>query len=171
MQERAQPDEVDVAALYPQLSARLLSLVARNVIAPPAVIEEACQVAWSQLHTHRGRVESRGVFGWLATTAMREALRMLRLQKREASLEDPVHWAEVIALPVPAPGPDRVVEMREQLAEVRQLPVRQRQMLWLHGLGYEYGEISAQTGDSRRTVERQLLRAKRSLKRRPEARP
>jgi DNA-directed RNA polymerase specialized sigma24 family protein len=34
----------------------------------------------------------------------------------------------------------------------------------LHGAGYRYAEIAAATGDSRRTVERQLLRAKRALK-------
>jgi RNA polymerase sigma factor (sigma-70 family) len=43
------------------------------------------------------------------------------------------------------------------------LPQRQRQMVWLHGAGLSYVEIAAATGCTRRTVERQLLRAKRAL--------
>ena len=61
------------------------------------------------------------------------------------------------------PGPERAVELRERLAEVRQLPLRQQQMVLLHGFGYRYGEIAEFTGDSRRTVERQILRGKRKL--------
>ena len=38
-------------------------------------------------------------------------------------------------------------------------------MLWLRALGLSYGEIASLTGDTTRTVERQLLRAKGSLHR------
>ena len=35
--------------------------------------------------------------------------------------------------------------------------------MWLQGFGLSYSEIAAYTGDTRRTVERQLMRAKRAL--------
>ncbi len=90
---------------------------------------------------------------------------MVRMQAREVSLDLPGQpGAEIIDFPERAPGPDEVVEMRERLAEVRALPVRQQRIVWLQGAGFDYREIGARTGDTRRTVERQLLRAKRKLK-------
>jgi DNA-directed RNA polymerase specialized sigma24 family protein len=64
-----------------------------------------------------------------------------------------------------AAEPDRVLELSEKLAEVRALPLRQQRIVWLQGLGYEYTEIAAVTGESRRTVERQLSRARQRLTR------
>jgi RNA polymerase sigma factor (sigma-70 family) len=157
-------DPAGLASLYERLAPRVAALVARNVTAPPGVVEEACQVAWSRLVMHRDRVAPESTLGWLTTTATREALRTLRIHRRQLSLDELDGAARVIDLPVRAPGPDRMVELREQLAEVHQLPVRQRQMVWLQGLGYEYEEIARVTGDSRRTVERQLLRAKQRLR-------
>jgi len=46
----------DVGALYRSLSARLEHIVRRDVRAPDAVIEDACQLAWSGLVRHCGRV-------------------------------------------------------------------------------------------------------------------
>ena len=37
-------------------------------------------------------------------------------------------------------------------------------MLWLQGIGLSYDDIAATTGCTNRTVERQLLRAKRTLR-------
>ena len=48
------------------------------------------------------------------------------------------------------------LEHREQLAVVRQLPERQQRLLWLCAAGWRYTEIAAISGDSARTVERQL---------------
>jgi RNA polymerase sigma factor (sigma-70 family) len=157
-------DGLDVAALYPLLARRLTLLVARRVAAPDAVIEDACQVAWSRLIRHRHRVAREAALAWLTTTAVRAALRALERECRERSLDDEAHGARVITLPARAPGPDHVTEMRERLAQIRVLPVRQQRIVWLHGLGYGYTEIAARTGDSRRTVERQLLRAKARLR-------
>ena len=61
------------------------------------------------------------------------------------------------------PAPEQQLEMRERLAEIRALPVRQQRVVLLQGFGYEYDEIAAVTGESRRTVTRQLTRARRRL--------
>ena len=44
------------------------------------------------------------------------------------------------------------------------LPPRQQRLVWLQGLGLTYEEMAGYTGASTRTVERQLLRAKRTLR-------
>jgi DNA-directed RNA polymerase specialized sigma24 family protein len=62
------------------------------------------------------------------------------------------------------PGPDELVEQRERLATIHHLPERQQRLLWLQGLGLSYAEMADSTGCTNRTVERQLLRAKRALK-------
>ena len=63
------------------------------------------------------------------------------------------------------PAPSRALELRERLAEIRRLPVRQQRVVMLHGFGYEYEEIAAVTGETRRTVARQLTRARQRLAR------
>jgi RNA polymerase sigma factor (sigma-70 family) len=113
---------------------------------------------------HRPDVAPGSELGWLATTATRVALRHLRAARRQVSLDDQEQRAHLVRIGAIAPGPERTVELRTRLAAVQQLPVRQRRMVWMHGLGYGYDEIAARTGDSRRTVERQLLRAKRHLR-------
>ena len=155
-------DDVDLGATYERDAGRLEGLVARNIAAAsPEVVEEACQIAWARLHA-RGGPPAGSAFGWLATTAQREALLLVRRQSRELPFTAEAA-ATVIAFPARRPGPERIVELRERLAEVQQLPVRQRRMIWLQGYGYDYEEIAARTGDSKRTVERQLARARTSL--------
>lgn len=155
-------DELD--DVYPRLAPRLHRIVARNITAPAALREEACQFAWSRWLDFCDDVDPASTLGWLATTAIREALRLLRAQSREVSLDDLGSRERVFALREPSANPEQIVTFREQLAEIHQLPVRQQRMVWLHGIGFDYEEIAAQTGDSRRTVERQLLRARRHLR-------
>jgi RNA polymerase sigma factor (sigma-70 family) len=62
------------------------------------------------------------------------------------------------------PGPEEVFERRERLASIRLLPERQQRVLWLHALGLTYVEIARHTGYTTRTVERQLLRARRAAR-------
>jgi RNA polymerase sigma factor (sigma-70 family) len=152
----------DVGELYGTLSRRLEQIVRVDVRAPEAGIEDACQSAWTRLVVHSGRVSSESALSWLATTAVREAVKLLRRDDRELSLE--VSFDSASAPPSPAPGPDELFEHRERLGALARLPPRQRQMLWLQGAGLSYTEIAAATGASTRTVERQLLRAKRTLR-------
>ncbi len=56
--------------------------------------------------------------------------------------------------------PDAVVAAREALRSLAVLPPRQRRILGLFAGGRSYREIATITGDSPRTVERQLMRAK-----------
>ncbi|HET9718931.1 MAG TPA: sigma-70 family RNA polymerase sigma factor [Solirubrobacteraceae bacterium] len=149
---------------YAELAPRLQAIVAHNIRAPQALIEDACQIAWSQWVTHRDRVSPNSVLAWLATTAIREALRLIRQESRHVPLAEGLEaGGRVINLPIRAPGPEQLVEFREQLAEVRRLPVRQQRALLMQGFGYDYREIAAQTGATRRTVERNLLRARQGL--------
>ena len=52
---------------------------------------------------------------------------------------------------------------REALDAVAALPARQARVLGLHVAGYSYAEIGERTGDTYRTVDRQMARARRAL--------
>ncbi len=141
----------------------------KDVRAPDAVIEDACQFAWSRLLYHRDRVGHDCALSWLAKTAVREAVKLVRRDQRELSLEGAVERELERPGRPPgrglAPGPEEHFEQRERLGALAGLPERQRRVLWLHALGLSYAEIGLQTGDSPRTVERQLLRARRTVRR------
>jgi len=154
----------DLEELYASLSPRLESIVRMDVRAPRAVIEDACQLAWGQLARHRDRVEHDSALSWLAKTAIHEALWLLRRQRRWDSLEGTIERYGEGALREFAPGADEVFELRARLDEMGSLTRRQQQMMWLHGLGYNYEEIADAMACTLRTVERQLLRAKRKMR-------
>jgi len=147
----------DLATLYPGLAPRLKQVLNRTVDAPPAIREEACQLAWGRLVSHHGEIEPQHALGWLATTARREVIRMLR-ESDELEPLDP-------GVPAPPQGsPPALVEARQRLAELANLPQRQQQIIWLRGVGYASTEIASHTGDTPRTVERQLALARRNLR-------
>jgi RNA polymerase sigma factor (sigma-70 family) len=148
----------DVGELYGLLAGRLEQIVRLDVRAPEVVIEDACQFAWSRLLHHRDRVHRETVLSWLARTAVHEAFKLSRRDRREASLEETAAAAlEIGATPV------EVVEQRERLAELGRLPERQQRALWLHALGLSYAEIARHETCTIRTVERQLLRARQRI--------
>ena len=93
-----------------------------------------------------------------------EAFSSSRRDGRELSLELAAEATPGILFRAVVPGPDEVLEQRERLDSLRTLPERQQRMLWLQGLGLSYDDIAARTGCTSRTVERQLLRAKRALR-------
>jgi RNA polymerase sigma factor (sigma-70 family) len=150
----------DIAGLYTALSARLERLVRSEVRAPDAVIEDACQSAWSRLIQHAGGVRRDAVLSWLATTAVREALKLIGRRERDLSLDAALEQGSEAILATWAPGPDELVERRERLDALAVLPERQQRLVWLHASGLSYAEMASYTGYSQRTVERQLLRAK-----------
>ena len=154
----------DVANLYRDLAGRLEQIVRMDVRASEPVIEDACQFAWSRLVHHAGRVRREGALSWLAKTAIREACRLERRERRELSLDATLENSGDRTLRSGVPGPDELVERRERLTYIGCLPERQQRLLWLHALGLTYAEIALHTGSTRRTVERQLLRAKRSIR-------
>jgi len=104
------------------------------------------------------------VLSWLTRTAIHEAFKLIRREGRELSLEATLELAGDAALALRVPGPDELAEQAERLDGIRKLSRRQQRMVWLHGLGLSYAEIAVYEGCTTRTVERQLLRAKRSLR-------
>ena len=155
---------IDVDELYRSLSLRLERIVRMDVRAPDPVIEDACQFAWSRLVHHAERVRRESALSWLATTAIHEALKLIRRDDRECSLDAAVAAAGDAVLAAGAPSSAELFENRERLETIRSLPERQQRLLWLHALGLSYTEIAVHTGCTLRTVERQLLRAKRTLR-------
>jgi RNA polymerase sigma factor (sigma-70 family) len=155
----------DVGELYVAQAARLEQLVRSDVRAPQPVIEDACQFAWSRLVHHSRRVRRDSALSWLATTAIHEAFRLIRHGNRELSLDVAIEQAGDAGLGSYAPSPVELAEYRERLRLTTNLPQRQQRLLWLHALGLSYTEIALHTGYTNRTVERQLLRAKRRMKR------
>jgi len=153
-----------VSDLFRTLSRRLRAIVRATVPASEAIVEEACQVAWFRLISYRQCVQRDRALGWLSATAIREARRLAVRQYREASLEQElVHRGEHY-FGLDAPGSDEVLEARERLCDLDAVTARQRRLLWLHAMGWSYAEIAHHEGCSLRTVERQLLRAKRAVR-------
>lgn len=153
----------DVGTLYQQLDGPLRRVVRRSVDADRAVIEDACQVAWGRFFDHRQDVNPERVLAWLATTAIREARRASGTGGEVISLDEMSDSAGPGRQPT-VPSLEETVTLRQRLHEVGELPERQQRLVWLHGFGLSYTEIAGYTGESRRTVERQLLRAKRALR-------
>ena len=152
----------DVGALFGTLAPSLERIVGSGVRAPRPLIEDACQVAWFRLWHYRNRVRREHALAWLVTTAIHEAHALLRRESRCLSLERALEESGDVTLAARA-LPD-LGEMRMRLELIRSLSARQQQLVWLHGLGFDYEEIATVTGSTRRTVERQLLRGKRKLR-------
>jgi RNA polymerase sigma factor (sigma-70 family) len=167
MRAQQQPDSAgigDVGELYGELSKRLEQIVRLGVRAPEPVIEDACQFAWSRLVHHRDRIHRETTLAWLVKTARHEAFKLIRRDGRELSLEATIETAGDASVRLTAPEPDELAVARERLAQLARLPARQQRLLWLHGFGLTYTEMARQTGDTRRTVERQLLRARHTVR-------
>lgn len=155
----AGPGVGDVGELYGLMARRLEQIVRGDVRAPDVVIEDACQVAWSRLLHHRDRVHRESVMTWLVRTAVHEAFKLLRRNRRELSLD-----AAEETLLHPEAAPSELIECRERLAELSRLPERQQRVVWMQALGLNYAEIAVREECTVRTVERQLLRARQRIR-------
>ncbi len=142
-------------------------MVRATVRTSAANVDDACGFAWLQLVRHRPPAAA--AFAWLCTTAVREAI---KLQHRTARLIDLDALAEVAL--EPTQGPERSLELiaaGEQIRAAR-LQAGAARVLGLRAAGYGREEIAELTGDSPRTIDRQLRRARRKLRdplRRPAA--
>lgn len=156
-----------IAAFYATKAADLEGAVRRAVTGPDALIEDACSHAWCQLLcSDQVCLDDHG-FGWLYVVALREAYRLSDRSRREPPIGQPGD------LPVctsggndPATTVERQADAHERLAPLAELPRRRAAMVYLHASGFSYQEIARLTGASLRTVERQLLRGKRTLRQR-----
>lgn len=154
----------DLSRLYLEFAVFLEHIVRGGVQASDDVIEEACQTAWARLVSHRHRIADDHARGWLARTAVHEALRLHRRQRRDLRTETDVREEPADPGCPVAPEPQSLVECRQRLESVRQLPRRQQRIVWLRALGLSYEEMAAHEGCTSRTVERQLERARRGLR-------
>lgn len=163
MLERSEEQNMDV--LYTKLQPQLVRILVNNLQPPGWVIDDACQTAWSSLLVHRDSVARGGELGWLSTTATRAALRLMRHDRLIESGQEPPDPLTLDDHRAAERQPEQRLELQERLADVRRLPLRQQRVVLLHGFGYEYDEIAAVTGETRRTVARQLTRARQRLTR------
>lgn len=150
-----------LAAFYSREHRALRGAVAGRVNAPDVLLEDACAFAWAQLAARDHIRLGRGGYWWLYTVAVREAWRLSAKSRRELSggLEPtaPDRGEHQDAL---SDRRDRVLDAR---TAVNAIDERKQRLLLLQAAGYTYREIAAITGDTQRTVERQLLRAKRRI--------
>jgi RNA polymerase sigma factor (sigma-70 family) len=154
----------DLAELYGLLAKRLERIVRRDVRAPDPVIEDACQFAWATLVSHRARVRRATTLPWLVKTAQHEAFKLARRDRRDHSLEATLEQAGDGALRLTAHDSEELAFAHDRLGQLERLPTRQQRLMWLQGLGLSYAEMAQQTGDTTRTVERQLQRARQAVR-------
>ncbi|MGI8411552.1 MAG: RNA polymerase sigma factor [Solirubrobacteraceae bacterium] len=157
-----------IAALYEREAGTVQRLVRQRVRAPHAAIEDACQTAWVRLCAREDvSLDPPAARSWLVITAVREAWRSTG--GREATVGG---WLADTDTPqeLPEPAGDAAdplaiaVQRDEARRRLLVLTDRERQFLALQALGLNYEEIGEQTGASRRTVERQILRARRKVR-------
>lgn len=150
----------DEAMLFEEYGERLQRIVDSQVVAPRAVIEDACANAWLILLRRQPRRNT--IWSWLKVVAIREAWRLGAREQLDVSYDEMVLSAQDSVIQVEA-----LAEFYEELARLEHdVTTRQRRLVLLHAVGFKYTEIAAITGDSVRTVERQLRRARERLRRR-----
>jgi len=165
MSERAQQSrpvpQGDEAALYELHAERLQRSVAHALGVDHHHAEDACAFAWAQLLRYQPQRDN--IAAWLVTVAAREAWRLSRRQRAELSdeLEQPDRYAHLEDVGATL---DDQIAAREALRAVAELPERQRHLLARQAAGLSHHEIAAETGDSWRTVDRQLGRARAQIR-------
>jgi DNA-binding NarL/FixJ family response regulator len=145
--------------LFERHAAALRVTVVRAVRTSSANVEDACAFAWLQLLRCQSAREH--AFSWLCTTAIREAVKLDRRGKRTASLEGD----ELPSLVDHRHDLDRRIDVlfaREAITAARLRP-RESRLVGLRVCGYDRSSMAELTGESKRTVDRQLGRAQRKL--------
>ncbi len=157
------PAASDTAALFGRYDRKLRDRVSAVVNTSQANIEDACMFAWLQLLRHEID-EIDAAYSWLTTVAIREAVKLDRADRRTRSLS--VDATGAIIEPIDPRDELAARDLLDHAAAVIQqagLTSRQLQMIALQAWGLNYEEIAARTGNSRRTVDRELLRARAKL--------
>jgi RNA polymerase sigma factor (sigma-70 family) len=154
----------EVAELYARSAGLVRGQVCSEVTASDAVIDDACQFAWIRLLHHRHRVGRDCAVSWVITTALHEVFKLVRRDSHDLSLEELMEETGDLRLNRSAPAPEEAVGARLRLELLRELPERQERLTWLQGLGFSYPEMATEADVTLRTVERQLMKARRSLR-------
>ena len=156
------PTASDTAALFSRYDRKLRDRVSAVVNTSQANIEDACMFAWVQLLRHEID-EIDAAYSWLTTVAIREAVKLDRADRRRSL---PVDDNGAVIEPIDPRDELAVRDMLDHPAAVIQqagLTSRQLEMIALQAWGLNYEAIAARTGNSRRTVDRELVRARAKL--------
>lgn len=154
----------EVAELYARSAGLVRGQVCSEVTASDAVIDDACQFAWIRLLHHRHRVGRDRAVSWVITTALHEVFKLVRRDSHDLSLEELMEDTGDLRLNRVAPAPEEAVGARLRLELLHELSERQERLIWLHGLGFSYPEMATEADVTVRTVERQLMKARRNLR-------
>jgi DNA-directed RNA polymerase specialized sigma24 family protein len=150
--------------LYRRHHDDLRRAVTHAVNAPPELIEDACQNAWTMML--RAQPARTSIFGWLYVVATRETFRLCERERRHMHLETILpdgSWDAVIA---DSFSIDDILEAREALTILAGLPERQRTDLTLLVAGFSYREIAHMTGGWTHTnVNKHIAKARSRVRR------
>lgn len=153
----------DETALYRQHAAQLQAIVRHEVTTSRENVEDACAFAWTQLL--RYQPDRAAVLAWLCRTAIRVAIKLDRRQRRDVDVDLDLDAAAEHSATASQPIAARVelLAARELIGAAGLRP-REAHMLALHIAGFTYTDIAKIDQVSKRTVERQLLRARHKIK-------
>jgi len=150
-----------LAALYTEHHATLERHIAHRVNAPRALIEDACQTAWTQLAArHDIAIATDHARGWLYTVALHEAW----AQAGDRQLTDPLpHWLGQADDDVPAEALARITDL-EHLTKLAALKPAEREALILQAAGHSYQQIAQATGATYTAVNRRIREGRARLR-------
>src|SRR5215207_4048729 len=158
------PRRSDEAELYQRHHQALLIAVSNAINGSNALIEDACQSAWTILL--RRQPDRGSVFAWLYVVAIHEAYRLSAIERRELQLEDLAiegEWETILTGRVTI---EAQLEALEALRALAALPDAQRRDLSLRVAGFSYREIAAMTGGRTYTnVNKHLVKARARIRR------
>jgi RNA polymerase sigma factor (sigma-70 family) len=165
-----------VSAFFAANADRLLRAVGQRVNAPHALIEDACSIAWTILLRRPDVDLANGGLSWLVTVAQSEAWRLSRDHHQEhpvgaflspergdhpaGELPEPPDDARDVADQVIAH-----IELCQRKTAMQGLKPREREALYLRGLGYSYQEIMQITGATYTAVNRRITEGRATLRR------
>jgi RNA polymerase sigma factor (sigma-70 family) len=147
----------DEAELFRRHDMRLRAEVKRFALTTDEVIEDACSHAWMELCYRQP--ERDFVFSWLRRVAIREAWRLRARDQREIGLDDVPSNREPQGIDL-----HLEVHAHDALRALAALRPRHRDFLTLKITGYSYDEIAQLRDTTPRTVQRQLVGARRHLR-------
>ena len=162
----------DETELYRTHQSALIGRTRRAVNAPEALIEDACQLAWTQLLIYQPEPRE-NVLAWLTVVARHEAYRLARDYKRAlpassvTTTDEEGRSSEFDPDHVRGPERDPLLghDAREALAALAGLKPAQRTALALKIAGYKYKEIQELCGGKTYTwVNRHITEGRAALR-------
>ena len=167
--------ERELTEFYAAHNTKLQRVVARNVRATAATIEDAVASAWATLLGRPDiRLDSDGL-RWLTTVAIREGWRFASTARElPAGPFAPAGAAEpepgTLAEPEgDAADPTDLAVNRDEhsrrVAALQDIKPRERRELYLHALGYSYDEVAALTDSTYTAVNRRITEGRAKLRR------